>query len=112
MSFLVDTNVLSEPAKPKPAKRVVTWLREPGALAASKFHNRQSVSMRDRRNLTVERTFQKRAAASLLSGRGGSLPSTTETSKADAGDWELVTWLVVTGSENNPDSQPSPSSFP
>lgn len=28
MSFLVDTNVLSEPAKPKPEKRVVTWLRE------------------------------------------------------------------------------------
>ncbi len=28
MSFLVDTNVFSEPAKPKPEKRVVTWLRE------------------------------------------------------------------------------------
>ncbi len=44
---------------------------------------------------SIERTFQKRAATSLLSGRGGLLPSTTETPKADAGDWELVTWLVV-----------------
>jgi len=28
MSFLVDTNVLSEPAKPKPDARVMAWLRE------------------------------------------------------------------------------------
>ena len=28
MSFLVDTNVFSEPAKPRPEKRVVAWLRQ------------------------------------------------------------------------------------
>jgi predicted nucleic acid-binding protein len=28
MSFLVDTNVLSEPAKPKPDAGVMAWLRE------------------------------------------------------------------------------------
>jgi len=28
MSFLVDTNVLSEPAKPRPDARVIAWLRE------------------------------------------------------------------------------------
>lgn len=28
MSFLVDINVFSEPAKPRPDPRVVTWLRE------------------------------------------------------------------------------------
>ena len=27
MSFLVDTNVISEPVKPKPDQRVVAWLR-------------------------------------------------------------------------------------
>jgi len=28
LSFLVDTNVFSEPAKPRPDPRVVAWLRE------------------------------------------------------------------------------------
>lgn len=28
MSFLVDTNVFSEPARPRPDPRVVAWLRE------------------------------------------------------------------------------------
>lgn len=28
MNYLVDTNVFSEPAKPKPVDRVVTWLRQ------------------------------------------------------------------------------------
>ena len=28
MKFLVDANVLSEPTRPRPAKRVVDWLRE------------------------------------------------------------------------------------
>jgi predicted nucleic acid-binding protein len=28
VSFLVDTNVFSEPAKPRPEKRVVAWLRQ------------------------------------------------------------------------------------
>lgn len=28
MSYLVDTNVFSEPARPKPCSRVVEWLRE------------------------------------------------------------------------------------
>lgn len=29
MSFLVDTNVFSEPAEPRPDAKVVAWLREP-----------------------------------------------------------------------------------
>lgn len=28
MSYLVDTNVYSEPVKPKPDMKVVTWLRD------------------------------------------------------------------------------------
>jgi len=48
---------------------------------------------------SVESTFQKRAAASLLTSRDGLLPTMAETPKADAGDWELVTWLVVLDSK-------------
>jgi len=44
---------------------------------------------------SIETTFEKRAANALLSNRGGLLPTLDETPKADAGDWELVTWLVV-----------------
>ena len=44
---------------------------------------------------SIERTFEKRAATNLLSSRAGLLPTLDETPKADAGDWELVTWLVV-----------------
>lgn len=44
---------------------------------------------------SIENTFQKRAATSLLAGRGGLLPTLEETPMADGGDWELVTWLVV-----------------
>ena len=40
-------------------------------------------------------TFQRRAAAALLSSRSGLLPTMDETPQADTGDWELVTWLVV-----------------
>ncbi len=28
MSFLVDTNIFSEPVKPKPDPKIVEWLRE------------------------------------------------------------------------------------
>ena len=48
---------------------------------------------------SIERTFQKRAVSGLLSSRSGLLPTTDETPKADAGDWELVTWLVVMDSK-------------
>jgi SNF2 family DNA or RNA helicase len=44
---------------------------------------------------SIEATFQKRAAAALLSSRSGLLPTMAETPQADTGDWELVTWLVV-----------------
>jgi hypothetical protein len=44
---------------------------------------------------SIEATFQKRAAVNLLASRGGLLPTRGETPTADAGDWELVTWLVV-----------------
>jgi hypothetical protein len=45
---------------------------------------------------SIEATFKKRAATSLLSSREGLLPMMESTPKADAGDWQLVTWLVVT----------------
>ena len=48
---------------------------------------------------SIERTFQKRAVSSLLSSRSGLLPTADETPKADAGAWELVTWLVVMDSK-------------
>lgn len=44
---------------------------------------------------TIEVTFQKRVTASLLSSRDGLIPTAAESAKADDGDWELVTWLVV-----------------
>ncbi|MDX6765599.1 MAG: helicase-related protein [Candidatus Methylacidiphilales bacterium] len=43
----------------------------------------------------ITRTFQKRAATSLLSSRGAVLPTASETPGADGDDLELVTWLVI-----------------
>jgi len=48
---------------------------------------------------SIERTFQRRAAASLLSGRDGLLPTLAETPTADASDWDLVTWLAILNPE-------------
>ena len=44
---------------------------------------------------SIERTFQRRATAVLLSGRSGVLPTASETPHADSGDFELVTWVVI-----------------
>jgi hypothetical protein len=44
---------------------------------------------------SIEQTFQRRAATSLLSSRSGLLPTQSETPVAESNDWELVTWLVV-----------------
>ncbi|MBX3419380.1 MAG: DEAD/DEAH box helicase family protein [Pirellulaceae bacterium] len=44
---------------------------------------------------SIEKTFQKRAAASLLSGRGAVLPTATETPTSSGDDFDLVTWLVI-----------------
>ena len=44
---------------------------------------------------SIERTFQRRAAAGLLSGRGGVLPTASEAPVADQGQFDLVTWLVI-----------------
>ena len=44
---------------------------------------------------SIERTFQRRATAALLSGRGGILPTAAETPRADSGDFELLTWVVI-----------------
>lgn len=43
---------------------------------------------------SIKRTFARRAAASLFSGRDGTLPKASET-PSSADDLELVTWLVV-----------------
>jgi len=47
---------------------------------------------------SIQATFEKRAVASLFSGRDGLIPTADETPKADAGDWELVTWLAIVNS--------------
>jgi SNF2 family DNA or RNA helicase len=44
---------------------------------------------------SIEHTFRRRAAASLLSGRGALLPTAAETPKSRGDDFDLVTWLVV-----------------
>jgi hypothetical protein len=44
---------------------------------------------------SIEHTFQRKATAALLSGRGGVLPTAAETPQADSGDFELVTWVVI-----------------
>lgn len=44
---------------------------------------------------SIEHTFHRRAAASLLSGRGALLPTAAETPKSRGDDFDLVTWLVV-----------------
>ena len=44
---------------------------------------------------SIEHTFQRRAAASLLSGRGGSLPTTGDVPTSEGNDFDLVTWLVI-----------------
>jgi SNF2 family DNA or RNA helicase len=44
---------------------------------------------------SIEHTFQKRAATSLLSGRGAVLPLESESPKSCGDDFDLVTWLVI-----------------
>ena len=44
---------------------------------------------------SIERTFQRKAAAGLLAGRGGVLPRASETPFADQNQFELITWLVI-----------------
>jgi SNF2 family DNA or RNA helicase len=45
--------------------------------------------------LSIESTFQKRAAAGLFSGRSAVIPTAGETPSASSDDFELVTWLVI-----------------
>ena len=45
---------------------------------------------------SIQRTFARRAATSLFSGRDGLLPKTSET-PSSSDDLELVTWLVIMG---------------
>ena len=44
---------------------------------------------------SIEHTFQRRAAASLLSGRGALLPNTGDVPTSSGDDFDLVTWLVI-----------------
>ena len=44
---------------------------------------------------SIERTFQRKAALSLLGSRSAVLPSVAETPTSRADEFELVTWLVV-----------------
>lgn len=44
---------------------------------------------------SIEQTFQRRAAASLLSNRGALLPTALEVPTSRGEDFDLVTWLVI-----------------
>jgi SNF2 family DNA or RNA helicase len=44
---------------------------------------------------SIEHTFQRRAAASLLSGRGALLPTRADAPTSSGDDFDLVTWLVI-----------------
>lgn len=44
---------------------------------------------------SIEQTFQRRAAASLLSSRGALLPTAVEVPTSRGEDFDLVTWLVI-----------------
>jgi hypothetical protein len=44
---------------------------------------------------SIEHTFQRRAAASLLSSRGALLPTAPESPTSNGGDFDLVSWLVI-----------------
>ncbi len=44
---------------------------------------------------SIERTFQKRAASALQSGRDAVLPTTDERPTSSGNDFDLVTWLVI-----------------
>jgi len=46
---------------------------------------------------SIEHTFQRRAAASLLSSRGALLPTAVESPTSKGDDFDLVTWLVILG---------------
>lgn len=44
---------------------------------------------------SIRRTFERRAAPSLLSSRGGLLPTASEQRAEDEDGFELLTWLVI-----------------
>lgn len=48
---------------------------------------------------SIERTFQKRAAASLLSSRAAVLPEASASPTSSGSDFDLVTWLVILANE-------------
>ncbi len=50
---------------------------------------------------SIELTFQKRAAANLLSSRSAVLPSSAEAPTKDGADFDLVTWMVILSPDNN-----------
>ena len=45
--------------------------------------------------ISIESTFCKRAAMSLLSNRDAILPTPDQTPPADGSDFDLVTWLLI-----------------
>jgi len=50
---------------------------------------------------SIERTFQKRATSSLLSGRGAVLPTFSQIPTSNGDEFDLVTWLVILQSESS-----------
>ena len=48
---------------------------------------------------SIEHTFQRRAAASLLASRSALLPTNSEAPTSNGDDFDLVTWLVIMDSQ-------------
>lgn len=48
---------------------------------------------------SIEHTFQRRSASSLLSSRSALLPTAAETPTSSGDDFDLVTWLIIQQSE-------------
>jgi len=48
---------------------------------------------------SIEHTFQRRAAASLLASRSALLPTSSEVPTSSGDDFDLVTWLVIMDSQ-------------
>ena len=51
---------------------------------------------------SIEHTFQRRTAASLVSDRGALLPTTAEAPTSSGDEFDLVTWLVIQQAEKTP----------
>jgi hypothetical protein len=102
-----DGNVRLSFAQPKESMLLLRDLAADAPTAFEKLCDLFDQSTRDGADMShydgllrkalasIEHTFQRRAAASLLSGRGALLPKGTEVPTSRGDDFDLVTWLVI-----------------